>query len=241
MTEEITYADLEFNKSYELENIPKPAAPEEKGVPSSSSTWRAAALTFLILCLALLLGMLALGIVFFQVSSDFQKQIGNLTRNQETLQTNFSKRLQDMKNHLCLKGDENNENNGPSCTLCPANWQWMRGDTCFYISVQKKSWVESQKFCSLQNSTLLVLKDRDKLNHVPARDKTQYYWIGLHKSSNNSWYWEDGSALSPVKENWIYLYPSYNCGYLYGEKINNDYSTEEHFWICEKAAVKLSM
>ncbi|XP_039353081.1 C-type lectin domain family 12 member B-like isoform X2 [Mauremys reevesii] len=218
MTEEITYADLEFNKSYELENIPKPAAPEEKGVPSSSSTWRAAALTFLILCLALLLGMLALGIVFFQVSSDFQKQIGNLTRNQETLQTNFSKRLQDMKNHLCLKGDENNENNGPSCTLCPANWQWMRGDTCFYISVQKKSW-----------------------NHVPARDKTQYYWIGLHKSSNNSWYWEDGSALSPVKENWIYLYPSYNCGYLYGEKINNDYSTEEHFWICEKAAVKLSM
>nr|XP_032657117.1 C-type lectin domain family 12 member B-like [Chelonoidis abingdonii] len=241
MTEEITYADLEFNKSYALENIPTPAAPEEKGLLSSSSTWRLAALTFLTLCLALLLGMLALGIVFSQVSSDFQKQIENLTRNQETLQMNFSKRLQDMKNHLCLKGEENNENNGPSCTLCPANWQWMRGDTCFYVSVKKRSWIESQKFCSLQNSTLLILKDRDKLNHVPARDTSQYYWIGLHKSRNNSWYWEDGSALLPVKENRIDLYEYYNCAYLYGERISNDYCTVNKFWICEKAAVKLSI
>nr|XP_048678173.1 C-type lectin domain family 12 member B-like isoform X5 [Caretta caretta] len=138
MTEEITYADLEFNKPYALENIPKPAAPEEKGRPTSSPTWRLAALTFLTLCLALLVGLLALGIVFFQVSSDFQKQIGNLKQNQETLQTSSSKRLQDMKDNLCLKGEEKNKNNGPNCTLCPANWQWMGGDTCFYISREKR-------------------------------------------------------------------------------------------------------
>ncbi|XP_053896617.1 C-type lectin domain family 12 member B-like isoform X1 [Malaclemys terrapin pileata] len=248
MTEEITYADLEFSKSYALENIPKPAAPEEKALHSSSSTWRLVALTFLILCLALLLGMLALGIVFFQVSNDFQKQFGNLMRNQETLQTNFSKRLQDMKDHLCLKGEENNENNGSSCMLCPANWQWMGGDTCFYISTQKRSWEESQRFCSLQNSTFLMLKHRHKLgnnvvtssqNHVPPRENTQYYWIGLHKSGENSWYWTDGSALLTKKEDWIDLYPSYNCGYLYREKIYNDHCTEKHLWICEKAAVKL--
>ncbi|CAM2097418.1 C-type lectin domain family 12 member B isoform X1 [Caretta caretta] len=239
MTEEITYADLEFNKSYALENIPKPDAPVEKGLPSSSSTWRLAALTFLILCLALLLGMLALGIVFFQVSNDFQKQIGSLRRNQETLQTNFSKRMQDMKDHLCLKGEENNENNGPSCTLCPASWQWMGGDTCFYISMQKRSWEESQRFCSLQNSTLLMLKHRHKLNHVLPRENTQYYWIGLHKSGENSWYWTDGSAVLTQKVDWIDLYSSSNCGYLYREKIYSYYCTEKYFCICEKAAVKL--
>uniref|UniRef100_A0A452HT21 C-type lectin domain-containing protein n=1 Tax=Gopherus agassizii TaxID=38772 RepID=A0A452HT21_9SAUR len=125
--------------------------------------------------------MLALGIVFFQVSNDFHKQIGNLTRNQETLQTNFSKRLQDMKNRLCLKGEENNENNGPSCTLCPANWQWMRGDTCFYISVQKKSWEESQKLCSLQNSTLLIVKDRDKLVWSLSQPVLFYLYVIFQK------------------------------------------------------------
>ncbi|XP_067422162.1 natural killer cells antigen CD94-like, partial [Emydura macquarii macquarii] len=140
--------------------------------------------------------------------------------------------------------------------LCPANWQWMGGDTCFYISALKKSWKESQNFCSSQNSTLLMLKARDKLirtwnrfgnnlvicsqNHVPPRSERDYYWIGLHKSEENSWYWVDGSAFSTPKEDWIYLYSSYNCGYLYGVTIGNSYHcTKEHFFICEKAAVKL--
>ncbi|XP_075758826.1 C-type lectin domain family 12 member A-like isoform X2 [Pelodiscus sinensis] len=193
MTEEITYADLEFNKCYALENIPKPAAPEEKGLPPSCPTWRLAALTFLTLCLALLVGLLILGI-------------------------------------MC-----------PSCILCPVNWQWMGGDTCFYISMQKKSWEESRQFCSLQNSTLLMLKDREKLNHVPPRDKSQYYWIGLHKSESAGWLWEDGSDLLTEKADWIGSYQFYRCGYLHGLMISNhDYCTMKHFWICEKAVFKLS-
>ncbi|XP_024048287.1 C-type lectin domain family 12 member B-like [Terrapene carolina triunguis] len=243
MTEEITYADLEFNKSYALENIPKPAAPEEKGHPASSPTWRLVALTFLTLCLALLVGLLALGIVFFQVSSDFQKQIGNLKRNQEILQTSSSKRLQDMKDNLCLKGEEKNKNNGPNCTLCPANWQWMGGDTCFYMSREKRPWKQSREFCSLQNSPLLMLQDKKKLNHVPPRETRDYYWIGLScKSKGNNWHWEDGSAFSAHRTDWIDLYASYNCGYLFRTGIYipiNNYCTEKHFWICEKAAVEL--
>nr|XP_025041853.1 natural killer cells antigen CD94-like isoform X2 [Pelodiscus sinensis]XP_025041854.1 natural killer cells antigen CD94-like isoform X2 [Pelodiscus sinensis] len=179
--------------------------------------------------------------MFFQVSSDFQQQIRNLMKKQETLHTNFSTRLQDMKDNLCLKGEEKNKNNGPSCILCPVNWQWMGGDTCFYISMQKKSWEESRQFCSLQNSTLLMLKDREKLNHVPPRDKSQYYWIGLHKSESAGWLWEDGSDLLTEKADWIGSYQFYRCGYLHGLMISNhDYCTMKHFWICEKAVFKLS-
>ncbi|XP_074839733.1 C-type lectin domain family 12 member B-like isoform X2 [Carettochelys insculpta] len=241
MTEEITYAELEFNTSYALENMPRPATSEEKGHRTTSPTWRLAALTFLTLCLVLLLGLLFFGIVFFQVSRDFKEEIGNLMKNQETLQTNFSKRLQDMKDNLCLEGEEEkNKNNGPICTLCPTNWKWTGGDTCFYVSTKKKSWADSQKFCSLQNSTLLMIKDRDKLGHLPPRDMRQYFWIGLHKSSNNSWYWEDGSALLRKKADWIDVYEYYTCGHLYELNIRTyDHCHSEYFWICEKAALKL--
>ncbi|XP_053875512.1 alpha-2-macroglobulin-like [Malaclemys terrapin pileata] len=229
---------------YEMDEfaIAEYSAPCSKGHPASSPTWRLVALTFLTLCLALLLGLLALGIVFFQVSSDFQKQIGNLKRNQEILQTSSSKRPQDMKDNLCLKGEEKNKNNGPKCTLCPANWQWMGGDTCFYMSREKRPWKQSREFCSLQNSTLLMLQDKEKLNHVlPKGSYTQYYWIDWCTSERNSWYWEDGSALLTQRAGWIDLYASYNCGYLCGIKISpiNNYCTEKHFWICEKAAVEL--
>ncbi|XP_043406600.1 C-type lectin domain family 12 member B isoform X1 [Chelonia mydas] len=253
MTEEITYADLEFNKSYALENVAKPDAPEEKGHPTSSPTWRLAALTFLTLCLALLVGLLALGIVFFQVSSDFQKQIGNLKQNQETLQTRFSKRLQDMKDNLCLKGEKNNKNNGPNCTLCPANWQWMGGDTCFYISREKRSWKQSREFCSLKNSTLLMLQDKEKLvellpqpllfyldNHVPLRETRVYYWFGLScKSEGNGWHWEDGSVFSAQRTEWDHRCGYNQCAYLYDRTIHKDDCSQMHLWICEKAAVQL--
>ncbi|XP_067410785.1 C-type lectin domain family 1 member B-like [Emydura macquarii macquarii] len=58
----------------------------------------------------------------------------------------------------------------------------MGGDTCFYISEVKRSWEESQNFCSSQNSTLLVLKDKDKLVLHPlypgVNNNTRYRTIG---------------------------------------------------------------
>lgn len=46
---------------------------------------------------------------------------------------------------------------GPSCTLCPANWQWL-----IHFNAEEVMG-RSQQFCSSQNSTLLILKDREKL------------------------------------------------------------------------------
>uniref|UniRef100_A0A8C3HLB5 C-type lectin domain-containing protein n=1 Tax=Chrysemys picta bellii TaxID=8478 RepID=A0A8C3HLB5_CHRPI len=82
---------------------------------------------------------------------------------------------------------------GPNCTLCPANWQWIGGDTCFYMSREKRPWKQSREFCSLQNSTLLMLQDKEK----------DCYWIGLScKSKGNNWHWEDGSAFSAQRTDW---------------------------------------
>lgn len=52
---------------------------------------------------------------------------------------------------------------GQNCELCPANWKWEGGDTCYYHSEEKKSMEQSHQFCSSQNSTLLLIKQAAKL------------------------------------------------------------------------------
>uniref|UniRef100_A0A452HSV0 C-type lectin domain-containing protein n=1 Tax=Gopherus agassizii TaxID=38772 RepID=A0A452HSV0_9SAUR len=54
-----------------------------------------------------------------------------------------------------------------SCTLCPPNWQRMGDDTCYYISSGKKTWEGSRNFCASQNSTLLMIKDKQKIFKPP--------------------------------------------------------------------------
>ncbi|XP_039376489.1 C-type lectin domain family 1 member B-like [Mauremys reevesii] len=242
MTEEITYADLEFNKSYALENIPKPAAPEEKGL-LTLFPWRLAALILLTLCLALMVGLLALGVVFFQVTNICQEENVKLKEKEKALQTNFSSRLQEIRERLCLEGEVKNKNNEMSCTLCPTNWQRMGDDTCYYISSGKKTWEGSRNFCASQNSTLLMIKDKQKLDYIGQYFIKEMYWIGLsRKTEMDDWFWEDTTALSSSEKR-ISVYNEAECcaflwkKYIYGWKGCN----ENNFWICEKAPIQLRL
>ncbi|KAM9172995.1 C-type lectin domain family 1 member B-like isoform 1-T1 [Pangshura tecta] len=243
MTEEITYADLEFNKSCALENIPKPAASEETGLFTSSS-WRLAALTLLALCLALMVGLLALGVVFFQVTSICQEENVKLKEKEKALQTNFSSRLQEIRESLCLEGAVKNKNNEMSCTLCPTNWQRMGDDTCYYISSGKKTWEGSRNFCASQNSTLLMIKDKQKLENVNRYFNKERYWIGLsqRKTERDGWFWEDTTALS-ASEKGISVYSVKNpCASLSESYIYaSQHCNENNFWICEKAPIQLRL
>ncbi|XP_024048280.2 C-type lectin domain family 12 member B-like [Terrapene carolina triunguis] len=241
MTEEITYADLEFNKSYTLENIPKPPTPEEKGL-LTSFPWRLAALTLLTLCLALTVGLLALGVIFFQVTSICQEENVKLKEREKALQTNFSSRLEEIRESLCLEGEAKNKNNGMSCILCPTNWQRMGDNTCYYNSSEKKTWEGSRNFCASQNSTLLMIKDKEKLENVSRYCIKEHYWIGLSRRNTErpGWFWEDPTALS-TSEKGISVYSGKNpCAYLWDKYIYADQRCDENnFWICEKAPLQL--
>ncbi|XP_009897958.2 natural killer cells antigen CD94-like [Dryobates pubescens] len=187
---------------------------------ASSSIWRPVAFAFLALCLVLLLGLIALLTLFFQVSKDPEE----------------GKKLQEMRKALCFEVKEKNET---KCAVCPASWHSGGADNCFYISKQKKTWKESQEFCSSRNSTLLVLKDRAKMVSLPQ--DTQFYWVGLsYMSERNGWYWEDGTAFSKRETNWAVLYDNIFCAFIYGQIIyaSNPCSTKQ-LWICEKVAVEL--
>ncbi|NXE25320.1 CLC1B protein, partial [Ardeotis kori] len=183
----------------------------------SSPEWRPVAFASLALCLVLLIGLVALLAMFFQVSKDLEEQ-----------------KLQEMREALCFEMKEKNET---KCALCPARWQNGGADNCFYISKQKKTWKQSQEFCSSRNSTLLVLKDKAKMVSLPQ--DSQFYWVGLsYISEKRGWYWEDGTAFSKEATNWVMLYDNIFCASLYGQIIYASHScSTKQFWICEKATV----
>lgn len=71
---------------------------------------------------------------------------------------------------------------GPACSLCPVNWKWIGGDTCFYISEKEATWLESKDFCFSQNSTLLTLKRKSKL----VRFLSYWYFFAMVSTIENS-------------------------------------------------------
>ncbi|KAM9639344.1 C-type lectin domain family 1 member A-like isoform 3-T3 [Morphnus guianensis] len=109
------------------------------------AVWWPAIFTLFALCLALTIGMIVLGLRGSKVP------VGH------------NENLQGLKERLCLMGDANSKNNRPACSLCPVNWKWVGGDTCFYISEKEATWQESEDFCFSQNATLLTLKRKSKL------------------------------------------------------------------------------
>ncbi|XP_025049865.1 C-type lectin domain family 12 member B isoform X1 [Alligator sinensis] len=239
MTEEITYADLKFQEPYPLENITEPEYTEKEACPNLSSKWRVAALTSITLCLLLLVGLAALAVLFFQATKDKEREAEELKQMKEVLQTNFSK-LQEIRNSLCLEGEKEKKNNGVSCPLCPAHWQWRGGNSCYYVSTNEATWSESQKSCSMWNSTLVLVKDESKKEFLKNQFPIPNYWIGLSfKEERNGWFWEDNiTFIHPHSQNSYRYYP---CAYLGSWHINYNKCETKYNWICEKAVFQLNL
>ncbi|XP_009463999.1 PREDICTED: C-type lectin domain family 12 member B-like [Nipponia nippon] len=240
MTEEVTYANLKFENSHELDNITEPEDTKEKGPPTSSRSCWPAVLILFTLCLALLMALVTMAVLLFQIPKDYRTQLRDLNMTKNELHANFSNTLQAIGNQLCLEGEKNLKNNGQNCVLCPANWKWEGGDTCYYHSNEEKSWVQSYTFCSSQNSTILLIKEAAKMELVKKFPR-KTYWLGLrYRTQLRSWYWTDNTVLNEEHKSWTkYLNPLQSCGYVYYGTIYSKPCTEEFYYICEKPAIRL--
>ncbi|NXL83711.1 CLC1B protein, partial [Alectura lathami] len=192
-----------------------------KGHSLPFAVWWPAIFTLFILCLTLIIGVLVLGLRGSQAPVEHHEN------------------LQGLKKRLCLLNDENIDNR-QACSLCPVNWKWIGGDTCFYFSEKEATWQESEDFCFSQNSTLLTLKRKSKLISISHISQKQSYWIGLFYG-DDGWSWTDDTKLSTKRMDWIDLSSKKNCAYLYHRKprVYSEDCYEKYPWICEKAAVQL--
>ncbi|XP_009584054.1 PREDICTED: C-type lectin domain family 1 member B-like, partial [Fulmarus glacialis] len=127
-----------------------------------------------------------------------------------------------------------------NCVLCPANWKWEGGDTCYYHAEEKQSWEQSHWFCSSQNSTLLLIKESAKLELVKKFPR-KVYWLGLtFRAEKRDWYWSDNTAFTEEQNSRVkHINSLRHCGYFYYNVIYSLPCTEENYYICEKPAIQL--
>ncbi|XP_051464082.1 C-type lectin domain family 12 member B-like isoform X2 [Apus apus] len=126
------------------------------------------------------------------------------------------------------------------CVLCPVNWKWDGGDTCYYHAQEQKTWQQSRKFCQEQNSTLLLMKEAAKQELV-KKFPVKTYWLGLiFRPDRRDWYWADNTTLT--EEQKYHLkdrnFPE-DCGYSYEATIYVTSCKRSFNYICEKPAIQL--
>ncbi|XP_075774243.1 killer cell lectin-like receptor subfamily B member 1 [Pelodiscus sinensis] len=129
---------------------------------------------------------------------------------------------------------------GAGCKLCPTDWR-LRGDKCYWVSREYKTWNESCSDCAKRGSQLLVIRDREELEAL--QDLTQgraQLWVGLSRPSpEKGWTWLDGSRLDQT------LLPApgpaegSSCGMVNGIQIGSKSCSSGLPWVCQRDAVLL--
>ncbi|XP_039078238.1 C-type lectin domain family 1 member A [Hyaena hyaena] len=184
--------------------------PGHKETRPPSSVWRPVALTLLSLCLVLLLGLLALGLVFFQFYqlsntqqdsiSNKEERLGNLSRQLQSLQTK-NRKLAEILQHVAEKLCRvlYNKTGEHRCSPCPEEWKW-HGDKCYRFCRESKSWQGCEYFCIAENATMLKINTQEVLEFAMPQSYSEFfysYWTGLSRNgSGKAWLWTDGTPYS---------------------------------------------
>lgn len=191
-------------------STPRRPEPRQAEPKTSSSAWRPVALTLLTLCLVLLIGLAALGLVFFQYYQLSNNQQDSISRKEERL-GNFSKEVQSLQAqnrklaetllHVAVKlcRELYNKTGGHQCNPCPEKWKW-HGDRCYQFYKESRSWQGCEYFCFSENSTMLKINTQEVLEFAMPQSHSEFfysYWTGLSRnSSGKMWLWTDGAPFN---------------------------------------------
>uniref|UniRef100_A0A8C0DYY3 C-type lectin domain family 1 member B n=1 Tax=Balaenoptera musculus TaxID=9771 RepID=A0A8C0DYY3_BALMU len=184
--------------------------------PASSSLWRVMALILLILCMGMVVGLVALGIMSVTQQNYLQAENEHLSG---TLKQLYS------CDAICHK-----------CSPCDIHWRYY-GDSCYGFFRHNLTWKDSKKYCADVNATLLKITTEDMLQYISSRTGL-IRWVGLSRQkSSDVWMWEDGSVPSKhlfklsgtATENM-------NCAYFHNGKIHPTFCENKHYLMCERKA-----
>ncbi|XP_032246944.1 C-type lectin domain family 12 member A [Phoca vitulina] len=252
MSEEVTYADLEFQDSSKRKNIHELDTVGIKAPPAPSHGWRQRILALALLCLLLLIGLGVLGSLFY---TTLKIEMGNLNKLQnfnEELQRNISlqlihnmnnsKRIMDLSNTLQeiatkLCRELYKRESRHKCKPCPKTWMWHE-DSCYILIDNYETWQESVMFCSAQNASLLTIKNKSVLEFIKSK-RLRGYWLGLSDKKHQRIYQNVDETI--ISSNWLTrnrndVNDMMYCGYIDTGYIYYADCTSRMKFICEKLA-----
>uniref|UniRef100_A0A8D1MNE9 C-type lectin domain-containing protein n=1 Tax=Sus scrofa TaxID=9823 RepID=A0A8D1MNE9_PIG len=196
------------------------------GAPAASSLWRVMALTLLVLCIGMVFGLVALGILSITQQHNLRAENEHLSG---TLKQLARKVCQDL---IKQSGQEERH----QCSPCEKNWRY-HGDSCYGFFRHNLTWEESKKYCIDTSATLLKIPSQNILQYLTSRTGL-IRWVGLSRqNSKEAWMWEDGSVPS---KNMIKFSgngtENMNCAYFHNGKIHPTFCENKHYLMCERKA-----
>ncbi|XP_078387654.1 CD209 antigen-like protein C isoform X1 [Cetorhinus maximus] len=124
---------------------------------------------------------------------------------------------------------------------CPDQWKQFQ-QHCYYISTNKKTWIDAQRACASMDANLVVINKAEEQTFVEKWLQVEDYWIGLSDSiSEGDWRWVDGTDYTSSVKFWNKGEPNdfsnEDCAELSAiRKWNDRTCANSQNWICEKPA-----
>ncbi|XP_029369341.1 natural killer cells antigen CD94-like [Echeneis naucrates] len=186
--------------------------------------FRTAMLVLGLLCFLLWAGGVVLSIFLMKTIMNNEQ----LTTSLKELRSNYTK----LSNDYCQQHDST------------AEWKRFRC-SCYYISIDKKSWNESREDCRSRGAHLVIINSKEEQEFVSKINGHGSSWIGLQLQKIHSenwsgkdkwqWKWVDGSLPNYLA--WltaVTLYPENTPNAYIGGRGKWEYDEDgPKQWICE--------
>ncbi|XP_037023781.2 C-type lectin domain family 12 member A [Artibeus jamaicensis] len=253
MSEEVTYANLKFQDSSEIEHVQKFDQVGIKAPPAPFHGLRKRELALTLLCLLLVIGLGVLGSMFHltlkremgklkklqNVKEELQKNVSlQLMYNMDICKKirNISTTLQELATKLCYELYRKEPEH--RCKPCPKRWMWHE-DRCYKLSNNYDTWKNSDMTCSAYNANLLKIKNKSVLEFIKSQ-KLHDYWLGLSPRKVNTKYEildEAFISLDWLTRNTSDLNDGAYCGFIaYTNYVYYTSCTSGKYSVCEKLA-----
>ncbi|XP_062369699.1 C-type lectin domain family 4 member E-like [Cinclus cinclus] len=134
-------------------------------------------------------------------------------------------------------------------TCCPEGWRRFER-SCYFLSLDKMNWTESEQNCTGMGSHLVVINSRAEQEFLSLEIKQPSYrvnfYIGLFEEKEGHWQWVDKTPYNETAAFWKKGEPNNRNG---GNTAIMNVPTEppynwndvksywKYYWICEAAAV----
>ncbi|XP_039730213.1 uncharacterized protein LOC120611706 isoform X2 [Pteropus medius] len=122
----------------------------------------------------------------------------------------------------------------PRLNLCPNDWVQEKGK-CYKFFKNFESWIDTQKFCSIMKSHLLMIQDKAELDFIQNNIQDGiYFWIALNITyPQKTWTWLDGTPLNPQLFQVTGQVEDNACAVITKKGVFSEKCHSHNYWICQ--------
>ncbi|KAJ8267715.1 hypothetical protein COCON_G00128870 [Conger conger] len=158
------------------------------GAEKSGAPCRHLLVLLAVLCLALLAGLIALGILYVQKSN----RSDSLEERNRTLSVSLAgteRKLEEL-----LLRYKNLTDTLSAYRAKDTGWTIHQG-SCYLFSSEKMNWLQSQEYCMSKGTHLVIIKNQQEQDFLSSSIR-ETHWIGLNdRETEGRWVWVDNTTV----------------------------------------------